>query len=224
MSGVPSLIRSSWILVRLISRPRPTLSPSSSDSFIVGAIRSSLALAALILLPAFVSASFSFRFRSLLKTLRSSFSIRSAHQPANESQRWDKTFSMTRSILTPALRIRCKVSFSSGDVKGAGVWSLRMACCPGACSDNHGCVSISPSDGLWSGRLDNRDVTRSLAGCGIVSGYFGSSFSIRIFVSFSSSSSNGSSPQRRAYRIIPKLQTSTFSPAYFSPLSISGAL
>ena len=57
-----------------------------------------------------------------------------------------------------------------------------------------------------------------------MSGYLGSSFRIFILVTISSSSSNGSSPTSSAYRMMPRLHTSTFSPAYFSPFSISGAL
>ena len=217
-------MRSNCILVRLGSRPRTISSPSSSDSLIVGAILSSRALAALILLDAFVSPSFSLRFLSLRLNLRSSFSIKRAHQPASESQRCERTFSMTKSMLTPALLIRCSVSFSRSVEKGAGCCSFNIACWCGACSDNHGLVRTSEREGRSSGRFDSRELIRSLAPCGIVWGYLGSSFSMRILVSFSSSSSKGNSPHRRAYKIMPRLHTSTLSPAYFSPFSISGAL
>ncbi len=61
--------------------------PSSSTSFKGAAIRSRRLLVALILRMLLVSTSLSFRFRSLLFSFRSSFSIRRAHHPAKASQR-----------------------------------------------------------------------------------------------------------------------------------------
>lgn len=198
--------------------------PSSSVSLIVGAILSIRLLAALNLLRLFASASFSLRFLSLLFAFRSSFSNKSAHQPARESHRCASTFSITMSISHPAARIRCNTSFSSSVENGAGCCNLRISCCLGACSDNHGFCKISARLGLNIGRFDSNAWHNSFACGGKLSGNFGSSFRILVFVTVSSSSSKGNSPTRSAYKMIPKLQTSTFSPAYFSPLSISGAL
>jgi hypothetical protein len=94
--------------------------PSSSSSRIVGASLSRRLLAALKRRKLFTSASFSFRLRSLLFALRSSFSSSNAHQPANESHRCASTFSIIMSISTPAARIRCSTSFSNSVENGGG--------------------------------------------------------------------------------------------------------
>ena len=197
--------------------------PSSTSLIEGAAILSSLLLAALSLLVAFNSASRSCRLRSRRFALRSSFSIKRAHQPARASHRCAKTCSMTLSMSTPAHLMRSRESFSTGVLNGGGWLSFRIACCWGACSAKNGCVRISASDGRSKGRFDNSDERRALAsGCN-VSGRFGSIFKILCLVTISSSSSNGSSPVSRAYSITPRLHTSTFSPAYLSPFSISGA-
>lgn len=131
--------------------------PSSSVSLIVGASLSKRLLAALKRLKLLASASLSFRLRSRLLALRSSFSSNSAHQPANESHRCARTFSMTISMSTPAARIRCSTSFSKSVEKGAGCCSFKISCWRGACSDNHGFCKISAKVGLKMGRFESND-------------------------------------------------------------------
>jgi len=197
---------------------------SSSTSLSGPPIRSRRPLAALSRRRAFASASLSFRLRSLLFSFRSSFSTARAHQPANGSHRCASTFSMTLSISTPADRILSKVSFSIPVLNGAGCVSLRITCCCGACSARKGFVRISARVGRISGRFDSIETTKALTSAGKSSGHLGSVERILCFVTRSSSSSKGSSPVSNAYSMMPRLQTSTFSPAYFSPFSISGAL
>lgn len=194
------------MLVRFRALPRPfggspikgECSPSSSVSLIVGASLSKRLLAALSRLKLFASASRSLRLRSRLLAFRSSFSKSRPHQPARASQRWARTFSMTMSMSTPAARIRWRTSFSSSVVKGAGCCSFKISCCRGACSANHGFCRISASEGLKMGRFESKIWHKSFAWAGKFSGYTGSSFSIFIFVTISSSSSKGSSPTKRA--------------------------
>lgn len=168
--------------------------PSSSTSLKGAAMRSKRLLVALSLRMFFASISRSLRFLSLLFSLRPSFSINKAHQPAKASQRWARTFSMTLSTSTPALRIRSNVSFSKSVVNGRGRANFRIACCCGACSDRKGFVRISAIPGRRSGLFDKSWLTRDLASCGKVSGKFGSLERILCFVIMSSSSSKGSSP------------------------------
>lgn len=107
---------------RFIRRPRALgefVIARSSPSWI-SPRESSLPLAALSLRMDFASVSRSLRLRSRLFSFRCSFSISRAHQPASESQRCERTFSMTMSISTPALRMRWRVSFSSWVENGAG--------------------------------------------------------------------------------------------------------
>lgn len=169
------------------------------------------------------SAAFSFRLLSLLLAFRSSLSKSRVHQPARASHLWASTLSITWSMSTPAWRIRSRQSFSISVVNGAGWRSFRITCCWGACSVKNGCCRMSGKVGLSSGRFDKSSLISEIASAGRCSGYFGSSVNIFVLVTLSSSSSKGSSPQRSAYRMTPKLQTSTFSPAYFSPFNISGA-
>lgn len=146
----------------------------------------------------FASASFSFRFRSLLLAFRSSFSSNNAHQPARESHLCANTFSITMSMSTPAARIRCKTSFSSSVEKGAGCCSFSVSCWRGACSDNQGFWSMSAKVGRRIGLFESNDWHNSFACGGKESGNFGSSFKILVLVTISSSSSKGSSPTNRA--------------------------
>jgi hypothetical protein len=82
--------------------------------------------------------------------------------------------------------------------KGAGCCSFNVSCWRGAYSDNQGFWSISASVGRKIGRFESSDWHNSFACGGKLSGYLTSSFSIFIFVTISSSSSNGSSPTRSA--------------------------
>ena len=133
-------------------------------------MRSKRLLAALSLRRFLASASRSFLFRSLLFSFRSSFSINKAHHPAKVSQRCARTFSMTLSISTPALRIRSSVLFSKSVANGSGCVNFKMACCWGACSARKGFVRISDRPGRSSGLFDSSWVTRALASGGKVSG------------------------------------------------------
>ena len=141
----PSGKRGSWSLtvicgvgvLRLVRLPRirdeslrAGESWPSSTSLIEGpAILSRRLLAALCLRESFISASRSFRFLSRRFSLRSSLSIRRAHQPASASHRCARTCSMTLSISTPAHRIRSNESCSTGVLNGGGWVSFRYACC-----------------------------------------------------------------------------------------------
>jgi hypothetical protein len=106
---------------------------SSVISLRLGAFNRRL-LDALNLLKLLASASLSLRFRSRLLSFRSSFSSSRPHQPASGSHLCPSTFSMTWSMLTPALRIRCNVAFSTSVLNGGGCKTLRISCCKGACS------------------------------------------------------------------------------------------
>lgn len=204
----------------MVGSPARKIPPSSSR---IGAMRSSLLDAAEIRREFLFSDSLSFRLRSLRRAFLSSFSNSKVHHPAKASHFWAKTLSITASMSTPAARIRSRQSFSKTVAKGGGWCNLRIACCWGACSARNGWERISGNVGRRRGRLERRTLSNDTASGGKCSGYFGSSIKIFVLVTLSSSSSKGSSPQSRAYRMMPKLHTSTFSPAYFSPFSISGA-
>ena len=62
---------------------------------------------------------------------------------------------MTKSISTPAARMRCSTSFSSSVENGAGCCSFSVSCWRGANSDNHGFCSTSASVGLRIGRFES---------------------------------------------------------------------
>ena len=210
--------------LRRFARPRSCEMVWPSSSTATSAADRRLLLAALRRRMFLTSASRSRRFRSRRCSLRCSFSIRSAHHPARGSHRWESTFSTTSSTLTPALFIRCRVVFSNGVVNGEGRGIFRIACCSDACSERNGWARISLRLGRIRGRFDSSRLMSDLASSGNLSLNTGSSERILVLVTWSSSSSNGNSPLRSAYKMIPRLHTSTFSPAYFSPLSISGAL
>lgn len=101
---------------------------SSVISLRLGAFNRRL-LEALSLRMLLASASLSLRFRCLLLSFRSSFSMSSPHQPASGSHRCPRTFSITWSILTPALRMRPRVCFSRSVLKGGGCRTFNISCC-----------------------------------------------------------------------------------------------
>lgn len=169
------------------------------------------------------SSPFSFLFASLLSCFLPSFSSRSFHQPARVSHFCAKTDSITWSIFTPAAFIRCSVSCSNAVEKGSGCSLVNISCCSVACSARKGWLRMSNRLGRGNGLFESSCFNSDKASAGMWSGYFGSSVKIFRRVTSSSSSSKGSSPHSKAYNMMPKLHTSTFSPAYFSPFSISGA-
>jgi hypothetical protein len=123
-------------------------------------------LDALNLLRLLASASLSLRLRSRRLSFRSSFSRSRPHQPASGSHLCPRTFSITWSILTPALRIRCRVAFSTSVLNGGGCKTLRISCCRGACSCSQAWRRTSANGGRRRGRRDSSFERRSMAPSG----------------------------------------------------------
>jgi hypothetical protein len=134
---------------------------SSSTSSTGGGIDSRFEAALIRLLSIF--------FFCRLFSLRSSFSMSSAHQPANASHFFASTFSITWSIFTPAAFMRWRQSFSSLVENGGGLCTAKIARCCGACSARNGCAKRSDKVGRKLGFFWSSAFRRETASIGHVS-------------------------------------------------------